>query len=325
LSTALDFYNAGISSEREGRLDEAIRHYRRAFKMDPSLASLKHGFAEKHHTTTTASTSTPYNDDTSFSDDIPPSFFITNEEEEDVPSAQVTIDKLPAEIIRSIFSSMEPATLERCARVKKHWFIISREPGLWRHFCMEMWDSCAPHHVARYKSWRRMFLERPRVHYDGIYISKNIYIRPGSTEGSYNQPVHQVVYYRYLRFYEDGGAISTLSFEDPKQVLEWFHIESDEETLRKKSRHVNVGSFLSDDEEGQVKVWVKGYPNLKHFMLLSLSTHGNGVHNRLTVMDYASSPASSDNYDSYHTININKYQFVRLPPHKLMAPVQNEV
>ena len=40
-----------------------------------------------------------------------------------------------------------------------------------------------------------------------MYISKNTYFRPGLAEGSWNQSVHRVVYYRYLRFYGDGTVV----------------------------------------------------------------------------------------------------------------------
>jgi len=71
-----------------------------------------------------------------------------------------------------------------------------------------------------------MYLNRPRLRFDGIFISKykiqpnfksfknlffpinncfcvgkNTYVRQGTTEWTYHQPVHSVVYYRYLRFF----------------------------------------------------------------------------------------------------------------------------
>jgi len=34
-----------------------------------------------------------------------------------------------------------------------------------------------------------------------FFVGKNTYVRQGTTEWTYHQPVHSVVYYRYLRFF----------------------------------------------------------------------------------------------------------------------------
>ena len=49
-----------------------------------------------------------------------------------------------------------------------------------------------------------MFLDRPHLRFDGIYVSRNTYIRTGITEWRVKNPVHLVCYYRYLRFFPHG-------------------------------------------------------------------------------------------------------------------------
>ena len=71
-------------------------------------------------------------------------------------------------------------------------------------------------------SWLQMFRSRPRIRFNGCYISIVNYVRPGAvspTQTSWNTPVHIVTYYRYLRFFRDGTAISLLTTNEPIDVV----------------------------------------------------------------------------------------------------------
>ena len=71
-------------------------------------------------------------------------------------------------------------------------------------------------------SWQQMFRLRPRIRFNGCYISTNNYIRPGQAAPSqltWSSPVHIVTYYRYLRFFRDGSAISLLTTAEPFEVV----------------------------------------------------------------------------------------------------------
>ncbi|KAF4632960.1 hypothetical protein G7Y89_g5160 [Cudoniella acicularis] len=71
-------------------------------------------------------------------------------------------------------------------------------------------------------SWQQMFRLRPRIRFNGCYISTVNYIRPGQASASlvtWNSPVHIVTYYRYLRFFRDGTVISLLSTDEPADVV----------------------------------------------------------------------------------------------------------
>ncbi|TPX09283.1 uncharacterized protein E0L32_009475 [Thyridium curvatum] len=75
----------------------------------------------------------------------------------------------------------------------------------------------------RYRSsWQRMFRQRPRVRFNGCYISTVNYIRSGQASASqvtWNSPVHIVTYFRYLRLLRDGTAISLLTTAEPQDVV----------------------------------------------------------------------------------------------------------
>ncbi|KAL3425334.1 F-box domain-containing protein [Phlyctema vagabunda] len=71
-------------------------------------------------------------------------------------------------------------------------------------------------------SWHQMFRLRPRIRFNGCYISTVNYIRPGQasiSQVSWNSPVHIVTYYRYLRFFRDGTVISLLTTSEPADVV----------------------------------------------------------------------------------------------------------
>ena len=80
-------------------------------------------------------------------------------------------------------------------------------------------------------NWRDMFINRPRLLYDGCYISKTSYSRPGenSFQDADYQPWHLVTYFRYLRFFADGTALMLTTADAPSTMLA--HLK------RKNGRH----------------------------------------------------------------------------------------
>ncbi|KAI1127124.1 hypothetical protein F5Y10DRAFT_243472 [Nemania abortiva] len=76
--------------------------------------------------------------------------------------------------------------------------------------------------VSGYSSWQTMFRRRPRVRFNGCYISTVNYIRQGQNSGqhlTWNTPVHIVTYYRYLRLFRDGTAICLTTTDEPAHVV----------------------------------------------------------------------------------------------------------
>jgi F-box protein 9 len=96
-------------------------------------------------------------------------------------------------------------------------------------------------HRSLYSTWQRMFRLRPRIRFNGCYISTVNYIRAGmhnsnsickltpfspfllstvlNPRPAWGSPVHIVTYYRYLRFFHDGTAISLLTTAEPTDVV----------------------------------------------------------------------------------------------------------
>ncbi|KAF4124895.1 F-box protein 9 [Geosmithia morbida] len=90
-----------------------------------------------------------------------------------------------------------------------------------------------------YPDWRSLFRSRPRIRFNGCYISTVNYVRSGAL--STNQatwggsPIHIVTYYRYLRFFRDGSAISLLTTDEPRDVVH--HLTKEEVELVRDRKH----------------------------------------------------------------------------------------
>jgi F-box protein 9 len=77
-------------------------------------------------------------------------------------------------------------------------------------------------HSLYSSSWRQMFRSRPRLRFNGCYISTVNYQRPGATNTSsstWGTPILIVTYFRYLRFFRDGTCISLLTTTEPIDVV----------------------------------------------------------------------------------------------------------
>ncbi|KAL9100046.1 MAG: hypothetical protein Q9163_004539 [Psora crenata] len=155
---------------------------------------------------------------------------------------------------------LDPALFVRLAQVcKRLAFLVSTEDRIWRHVCLgREYGFRAMHYTwgvtitgkplptsvgeqdqysldsnldsavdqlplsATYPSYREMFHKRPRLRFNGCYISTVNYIRPGAattTQATWNSPVLIVTYYRYLRFFRDGSCVSLLSTTEPGEVV----------------------------------------------------------------------------------------------------------
>lgn len=152
-------------------------------------------------------------------------------------------------------------------------------------------------HTTYASSWRQMFRTRPRIRFNGCYISTVNYTRPGATSSytlTWGNPVHVVTYYRYLRFFRDGSAISLLTTTEPVDVVHH---------LTKENLHDHHGTtlpssvmkdalcgrwrlsgpssiFNSDEPEGDLHVETEGVvPKYTYKMLLALAHSGKGARN----------------------------------------------
>lgn len=155
-------------------------------------------------------------------------------------------------------------------------------------------------------SWHKMFRLRPRIRFNGCYISTVNYMRPGQaspTLVTWNSPVHIVTYYRYLRFFRDGTVISLLTTSEPADVVHY--LTKDLQTTHKSGGGAHLPSLVMQnalrgrwrlssaadspdaelkDSEGDLFVETEGVgPKYIYRMELTLRSSGKGARNNKMV------------------------------------------
>lgn len=142
------------------------------------------------------------------------------------PEVALVNTLLTADCLLLCFTKLEPRYAARCAAVCRAWRPVSESQALWRRFSLAVpaWWGAPPEkhaavcaHCDRFFAgdWRAMYWLRPRPRTDGLYVSRNSYLRRGVVELSARVPVHVVVYFRYLAFLPTGGFLSRTSAAKP--------------------------------------------------------------------------------------------------------------
>ena len=174
---------------------------------------------------------------------------------EGTPQDPCYLAELPEEILAQILqdvAAIDVADFVRLSQVcKRLAYLVATDDQIWKqvtldsfsempyHFKREVtWktveeDGCEEQRVTRsraetlallqnkYTSWSRMFYLRPRIRFNGCYVSTVHYWSGGSTASStWNTGTfHLVTYYRYLRFFRSGTVISLLTTTEPRDVV----------------------------------------------------------------------------------------------------------
>ncbi|KAJ8724604.1 hypothetical protein PYW08_016078 [Mythimna loreyi] len=231
------FLNA-VELERGGKLYEAIQHYKRAMQILPDVETRLYDelLAESPEEEESEAEEVVRPDNAHPSDDedavegedllmrlqrILARRGVLCEPEHPVKGAHISW--LPYEVILVIVrwvvsSELDAWSLERVAAVCRGLYVAAREPDIWRSLCVKTWGiECGVPRASGYSSWRQMFVQRPRVQLNGVYISKTTYIRHGenSFQDQFYKPWYLIDYYRYLRFFSEGLVLMYTTAEEP--------------------------------------------------------------------------------------------------------------
>ncbi|KAG9135121.1 hypothetical protein Leryth_011612 [Lithospermum erythrorhizon] len=191
---------------------------------------------------------------------------------------------LPDELLFEIFSRMTPYTLGKAACVCRKWRYTIRNPVFWRTACLKSWQVsmiAENYKILQSKydgSWRKMWLLRPRVRTDGIYVSRNTYIRAGVAEWKITNPVHIMCYYRYLRFYPSGRFLYKNSSQKVKDVAKYMNYRSS------KADCVFRGQYTLSEDKVEAALL---YPGMRPTVLrIRLRLRGTtvGANNRMDLL-----------------------------------------
>lgn len=213
-------------------------------------------------------------------------------------------------------------------------------------------NTLALHRSLYAGSWQRMFRQRPRIRFNGCYISTVNYIRAGqanSNQITWNSPVHIVTYYRYLRFFRDGTAISLQTIAEPADVVHHLtreavalhagkaagHLPSAvmQEALkgrwrlaRKDEDETDNGpgtsgdASLGDYAEGDVIVETEGVSHYIYRLDLGLGTAGKGSRNNKLVWKgfWSYNPLTGD-WADFNMRSNKPYFFSRVKSYGVMG------
>ncbi|XP_072038029.1 F-box only protein 9-like [Amphiura filiformis] len=220
----------GVISERKGQMYEAIQYYRHAIQLVPDIESRISDFSSSN----TASSSEPSvngdDDEDEELEDLTAQLStlttdtIKHHSEPLYPQKETHISALPVELLLILFrwvvsSDLDLRSLEQLSMVCRGFYVCARDPELWRESCLKIYGkSCIL--TKEYLSWRHMYLHRPHLQFNGVYISKTSYYRQGepSMDNLY-RPWHLVEYYRYIRVFSDGTMLIYNSPDEPQNVL----------------------------------------------------------------------------------------------------------
>jgi F-box protein 9 len=182
---------------------------------------------------------------------------------------------------------------------------------------------------SAYPTYRTLFRLRPRIRFNGCYISTVNYTRPGQaspTSVSWNSPIHIVTYFRYLRFLRDGTCISLLSTAEPADVVPYLYIEhlhknhgalptaAMKDAVLGRWRLTGPESQDQAEEEGTLIVESPGAaPKYLNRMVLGFGNAGKGVkNNKLNWQGYWSYNRLTDDWGVYGLKNDRAFYFSRV-------------
>ncbi|XP_054003307.1 F-box only protein 9 [Hylaeus anthracinus] len=239
---AKDLFLKGIEYEQSRKFYEAIQFYKRAVQLVPDiefrlydstkLKSNDDSLEDLDNTTNDIDNDNEnYNDD----DDEESDLFvklckIINRNkcvcfpkfEQDTTH----ISALPMEIVLYILrwvvsSELDLRSLEMFSRVCRGFYISARDTEIWRLACIRVWGVNCGTYAPKYQSWREMYVQRPRLRYNGCYICKISYIRDGenSFQDQFYRPWHLVEYFRYLRFFPEGKVLMLTSTDEAQSCV----------------------------------------------------------------------------------------------------------
>ncbi|CAB5183345.1 hypothetical protein RhiirA1_437376 [Rhizophagus irregularis] len=228
------------------------------------------------------------------------------------PTKKIHISKLPNELIICILKQLiltgDVNSLENgFALVCKKFFLLSRDSSIWHLLCEKFYCNNVNNHKeliqicvnAHGNDWRRMYIERPRVRLDGVYISKCKYLRPGLAENTWIQPIHLVTYYRYIRLFSDGSCITLLTTKEPSKVVKNFDKFVHMLKISKKFKNFMIGYWKvikNDDDtddisrKNQVIIEAndKDLPKFTFHLKFDLKSTSIGKFNKLSWIEYYS-------------------------------------
>jgi F-box only protein C-terminal region len=266
--SALELWVKGNEMENSKRSVEAIKLYRMAIKLDPDVEKK---YLEMERVI------------------IRPRERVTKEEvvvhDREVSAEQMdqksTFLLLPTEIHVQILKFLAVFDINSIFQISlccKQMSILILKESIWRFACNFYHEVDVDREVSNFDySFLKMWIHRPRLRYDGTYVSTIKYQREGMSDPSLRlanlKTLHVITYYRLKRFYPDHTVLIYTTSTDPEEIIPNFKKKS-------KLKHCLIGNWKM--VEDTVIVDWNGLKNSSKLIgTLKISSTVKGLQNRL--------------------------------------------
>ena len=217
---------------------------------------------------------------------------------------------LPEELMVEVLLRLDVTSIGRALCVSRAWAALRDEDYLlWKRICTDRVFREAPGEtltdafaVEVYGGWRGMFINRPRIRLDGVFVSRNTYVRTGVSEWRREKPIHICVWYRYLLFLPGGKFVYRTSAHPLKSVIKTLN---EHHQTRKHVGHVghevqHIGRYRFLPSSGLVQTAFR-YSN----------SYGTEVRSKLRLR--GTTPGSFNRLDIENIVSWDRERDVSLP------------
>lgn len=153
------------------------------------------------------------------------------------------------EILKEIFSFLSASDRGKLSIVCKSMRMIDKYTEfLYKRDCLRHWvETCRPEvcvfgypynltdvlwgdtypkkyresreYLRGFGSWRNMWIKRPKIRFNGVYVSRVSYFKQGQPNMDNLPSFHKVVFYRFLRFYSDFSVCCMNTAKKPREMV----------------------------------------------------------------------------------------------------------
>jgi tetratricopeptide (TPR) repeat protein len=311
-SDAIKLYITGTEYEMKKDYNTAISYYKKAMRLD---SEVEYKYMKDFRKANVVKQSKVSNDA-----DLDISQLELDERPEIIQQNSRLLD-LPDDVMILLLKVAIAYDLDLTLRISltcKKLRDLVKSPSVWKHLCrinhpneseyslnlkLELYNS----------SWLDMWLEKPRVRTDGVYISTVKYQRTGYSETlSYLQPVHMVTYYRYVRFISKSKFILLTTPVKPSEVVKVFLFNK---IFNPKSKLPGLikGNYKWEGETLIKMDWVQIGKNTEYFSsIMKVKSKIVGRHDTIQWRNFTSLNSFSDEEYEYPKKQQKSFIFSRV-------------
>lgn len=299
---AVSVWEKGVQKERDGSMNDAIKFYRQALKIDEKVEKV---YRKKLHEEWLLQKKLAEvkiaSEDKETAIIEPESSEIQTEEEQELLPCWI-LEMLPNDlllrIVRQVVLNSGESWLNLSLTCSKFNDLCLHNTVPYKVFAAFIYEKqrydeaslalnqISDLHALEDDLWgtnhQKMLKDRPYVKFQGLYISIVNYLRHGANaEGSQSllNPIQMITYYRYFRFFPDGRCLRLLTTDEPSHVVSRFS----DKTPPYKSE-ICRWSIALDDDFGRLSVR-RSDEKYSYVEELQIKSQGHKRHNRLSWLN----------------------------------------